>query len=197
MNGQTIGWDESKPANTDQIGQGDDQIRSDKTALRTALNDEHNFPSTGGADSGYHRFGSARPFYAARSACSSSGTVARLFQTSDTSELYADTGAAVFPIGGQYALLAANAAGVYTPAGGAKYAVQFGLAATNASNGYVSRITLNGSGYSGVPVVYVTYQATSGAAAPWPLLNVTSSTTFGVSFSTVGAAFSQSTTTFA
>ena len=71
MNGVTIAWDENSPANTDAVGLGDDVIRSMRTALRSALNDEHNFPSTGGADSGYHRLGSGRPFYAAISACSS------------------------------------------------------------------------------------------------------------------------------
>lgn len=198
MNGVNIAWDESKPANVDAIGIGDDQIRSDKTALRNALNDEHNFPSTGGAGSGYHRFGSARPFYAAVSAVSSSGTVARLMQTSDTSEVYADTGAAMFLVGGAAALVAANANGVYQAGDKNKIAVQFGIAAAKASNAYVSLVTYNGSGFSGVPLVYVTPMGTTGAAAPWPNLGtVGSKTTFAVSFSTVGQAFSQSTTTFA
>jgi len=160
MNGQTISWDESKPAKTDNVAQGDDQIRSDKTALRTALGDEHNFPSTGGANSGYHKFGSARPFYGAISACSSSGTVARLFQTSDTSEVYADTGAAVFPVGGLFSLLGANAAGVYTPTAGSKYAVQFGASAIDASKSSVG-INYAGSGFSGIPMTIVTLYSTT------------------------------------
>jgi len=196
MNGQTISWDESKPANTDNVAQGDDQIRSDKTALRTALGDEHNFPSTGGANSGYHKFGSARPFYGAISACSSSGTAARLFQTSDTSEVYADTGAAVFPVGGLFSLLGANAAGVYTPTAGSKYAVQFGLSAVTASTGYVTTITLAGSGYSGLPLVFVTPYGAVGTNGAIPVLGaIVSKTTFAVSMYTSGG-FSLSTTTF-
>lgn len=89
MDGVTIAWDEAKPANTDQLGQGDDQFRSDKTALRSALNDEHNFPSTGGANTGYHRLGSARIFHGVNiSTVSSTGTEGRL--------MFADSPGALF-----------------------------------------------------------------------------------------------------
>ena len=155
MNGQTISWDESKPANTDQVGQGDDQMRSDKTALRTALNDEHNFPSTGGANSGYHRYGSARAFYGVESTVSSSGTDGRLMVSSDKSRL--------FHVGsGGTMLLGAAAAPVFslnqTYQGTGSvwgtlpqthyWAVEMGYGATDSKG---SRLVTFASAFSGVP----------------------------------------------
>ena len=83
----TILWDEAAPADGDNAGQGDDQIRSIKTSVRVGLDSEHLWPS-GGGDAGAHRLGTARAFYGTQSRVSSSGTMGRLMVTSDTSQLY-------------------------------------------------------------------------------------------------------------
>ena len=156
MNGQTISWDESKPANTDNVAQGDDQIRSDKTALRVALNDEHNFPATGGANSGYHRFGSARPFVGAASAVSSSGTQGRLMYNSTDSTLWNVGASGVDFLGGPGVLQNANASGTTNAVVNKFYWVaQFGTNRTGVG-GAVSGHSFSGSGFSGKPILTVT-----------------------------------------
>jgi hypothetical protein len=104
MNGVHIAWDEAAPAGSESIGNGDNRIRSMKTDLRTALDDEHVFPSSGGT-AGLHRVGSGRAFYGTQSRVSASTTSApagdgRLMLTSDTSALFGvGSGGTVF-IGG-------------------------------------------------------------------------------------------------
>lgn len=88
LGGISATWDSTKPANTDQIGSGDDQIRSDKTNLQGALNSEHNFPEGGGSAIGYHLLGSARAFVGNLSAVSSAGTQGRLMVASDRSQFF-------------------------------------------------------------------------------------------------------------
>ena len=92
MNGVVIAWDEAAPTGSESIGNGDNRIRSMKTDLRTALDDEHVFPSSGGT-AGLHRVGSGRAFYGTQSRVSASTTSApaqdgRLMMTSDTSRLF-------------------------------------------------------------------------------------------------------------
>lgn len=50
-----MAWDAAKPVGSNPISQGDDDIRSNNTALETAIGAEHEF-STGGANSGRHKF---------------------------------------------------------------------------------------------------------------------------------------------
>ena len=88
LGGISAAWDSTKPANTDQIGSGDDQIRSDKTNLQGALNSEHNFPEGGGSSVGYHLLGSARAFVGNVSAVSSAGTDGRLMVASNRSQFF-------------------------------------------------------------------------------------------------------------
>ena len=88
LGGGTITWDSTDPADSKNQGLGAGDIRSMKTAVQTAMNSEHNWPSTGGANTGYHLFGSCRPYFGTQSAVSSSGTDARLMITSDTSRVY-------------------------------------------------------------------------------------------------------------
>ena len=71
MAGVTIGWDESDPANTKNLGLGAGDIRSLKTNLSGGLGAEHVWPTGGGA-AGAHAKGSAMAFYGAASAVSSS-----------------------------------------------------------------------------------------------------------------------------
>lgn len=48
IGGSNIGWDAGQPADTENAGLGDDRIRSLKTSVQEALDNEHNFPSGGG-----------------------------------------------------------------------------------------------------------------------------------------------------
>mgnify|MGYP000320013271 CR=1 FL=1 len=139
MNGQTIAWSESSPANTDLVGQGDDQIRCDKSAIRTALDDEHNFPSTGGANAGYHRLGSARPFQAAASQVSSTGTIGRLMVNTTDYSLWGDSATNPVPLGHQNLIVNAGASGgAYQRSGTAaartQNAMQYGVVVMSAAS---------------------------------------------------------------
>src|SRR5947207_2813966 len=86
LGGVSILWNEATPAETDIADAA--PIRSIETAIRNAMASEHNWPSTGGASTGYHLLGSARPFYGVESNVSSSGTDGRLMVTSDTSRFF-------------------------------------------------------------------------------------------------------------
>lgn len=86
MSGITIGWDNAAPANTDLVGQGDDQIRSLKSNVQGGLDAEHLWPSGGGL-AGVHRAGSARVFVGPNSAISSADTTGRLMWDSTNSNL--------------------------------------------------------------------------------------------------------------
>ena len=87
MSGITIGWNNNKPANADLFGTLDDNIRSTKSNLQGALDAEHVWSSVSQL-AGHHRAGSARVFYGAKSAVSSSDTDGRMMATSATSRLY-------------------------------------------------------------------------------------------------------------
>lgn len=152
MNGASgIGWDENSPADTESLGLGDDRIRSIKSSVRAGLDDEHNWSSSGGNGIGYHRYGSARPFFGTQSRVSSSGTDGRLMLTSDTSRLFgAGSGGTVFLGGSQVVSVATNA----DTAGGRHHWVEeFGIAVTG-SGGTVT-VTFPNSGYSGAPYIWL------------------------------------------
>lgn len=108
LGGISATWDSTKPANTDQIGSGDDQIRSDKTNLQGALNSEHNFPEGGGSAIGYHRLGSGRAFYGTKSQVSSTDTDGRLMVTSNGSSLYHVGSSVTLRLGSSNALIVAT-----------------------------------------------------------------------------------------
>lgn len=154
IGGASINWDESKPAGGDSIGIGDNQIRSDKTALRTALDSEHNFPSGGGAATGYHRYGSARAYYGTESQVSSSGTDGRLMLTSDTSRLFGVGSAGTLLMGGSTVLLHKKKASdndTGTPALHC-WQVESGSATPDTSLGTFV-VNFSDSGFSGLPTV--------------------------------------------
>ena len=92
IGGANIGtWDEGVPDANESVGLGDDRIRSTKSTVRTALDSEHVWSSSGGTV-GQHRYGSARAFYGAQSAVSASDTSVvadgRMMIASDTSRLF-------------------------------------------------------------------------------------------------------------
>ena len=63
IGGVNIGWDETVPPVTESAGLGYARIQSDKTSTRAGLEAEHIWSSAGGANTGAHVMGSARPFY--------------------------------------------------------------------------------------------------------------------------------------
>ena len=146
-----INWDESSPADTDSAGQGDDAIRSLKTALRTALDSEHNWPASGGVDAGYHRYGSARAYYGTQSRVSSSGTDGRLMVTSDTSRIFHVGSTATSFMGGATVISAASFPGSLPQK--SHWVMEFGRGETRGS--VATNIDFPNSGFSGRPFLFV------------------------------------------
>lgn len=147
----TIKWDEAKPAGGDAIAQGDDEIRSTKTALRTALDSEHVFPSAGG-DAGTHRLGSARAAFGTQSLVSSAGIDGRLMVTSDTSRLFHVGSEGTMLLGGQNVLSMGS-----SPVGGQRFywAIEMQEVLVSFNLGESGNVTFPNSGFSGKPFVLV------------------------------------------
>jgi hypothetical protein len=154
LGGANIGWVETDPPDTASAGLGDDEFRSLKTALRNALDSEHNWPSGGGADTGYHRLGSARVFVGTQSTVSSSGTIGRLQLTSDTSRLFGVGSGGTSLFGGATVLLHGT-----FPTGGVPqrsyWAVEMGQSTADLATADGS-VTFDNSGFSSVPRVCIT-----------------------------------------
>lgn len=146
----TIGWNESSPAGADSVGAGAGEFRSLKTAIRTALDGEHNFPSAGG-DAGVHRLGSGRPFVGLQSAVSSSGTDGRMMVASDTSRFFHVGSGGTSFIGGPMVLSAGSHPGTQRH----YWAMEFGTGVVTTGSSTTAVIFPN-SGYSGAPVVVLT-----------------------------------------
>src|SRR2546425_832342 len=129
-------WNENAPADTDSVGQGDDEIRSLKTSIRNGMAEEHIWPSASGGNFGVHLLGSARPYYGAQSLVSSTGTDGRLMVTSDTSRLFHVGSAGTMFLGSQRVLSAGSA-----PVGGQNFywIAEFG-AAKSSSTGAIALI---------------------------------------------------------
>ena len=90
IGGRDIGtWDNTSPAAGDDSGLGDDHFRSVKTSIQTAIDAEHEFSTTGGANTGRHRPGSAVPYSDVQSNVSAGDIATRLYFASDTSRLFA------------------------------------------------------------------------------------------------------------
>lgn len=152
IGGSNIAWDNTTPPDTESAGLGDDRIRSLKSSIQEGLNNEHNWSSGGGANTGYHLPGSARAFYATQSLVSSSGTDARLMQTSDTSRLFHVGSAGTSLIGGATIISAGSYPGT-TPQRH-YWALEFGEGVTNSSGSSV--VLIPNSGFSGIPFTLVT-----------------------------------------
>ena len=88
IGGRTVGWDNTVPAPGDDAGLGDDEFRSFKTSIQTLVDAEHEFSTTGGANSGRHRPGSAVAYSDVESNVSAGDILGRLYLTSDTSRLF-------------------------------------------------------------------------------------------------------------
>ena len=148
IGGVTIGYDVTTPADTENAGQGDDRIRSLKTSLQQAMDAEHNFPAGGGANTGYHALGSARPYVGTQSAVSSSGSDGRLMYTSDSSRLFGVGSEGTVLLGDTNLLSVGTTAGISRPQR-AYWALEFGQAVSDADGRF--NITYPSSGFSGRP----------------------------------------------
>ena len=151
LGGITPGWDESVPADSENAGLGAQRIRSLETALQQILDSEHNFPASGGANTGYHRLGSARAFFGAESTVSSSGTDGRLMVTSDTSRLFHVGSAGTMLLGGQTSALL-NFVGNNINLQQSYWAIEVGTAGQPNSSG--SATATFSSAFSGQPLVF-------------------------------------------
>ena len=171
LGGISATWDSTKPANTDQIGSGDDQIRSDKTNLQGALNSEHNFPEGGGSAIGYHLLGSARAFVGALSAVSSAGTDGRLMVASNRSQFFHVGSDGTMLLGGrdvlQLAGFEAGATGTLTQRHQWKVVH---LSSTMTSSGSEALSGIGTSAFSGRPFMWGSVGLlNSDLAAPTPI----------------------------
>lgn len=161
-----IGHDESVPGDTESVALGDDRIRSVKTSLRQVLDSEHNYPSAGGNAVGYHRFGSARPYYGPQSAVSSSGSDGRVMLTSDTSRYFAVGSGGTSLIGGPTVISAGSFPGGLPQRHA--WVEEFGMSATT-SKGTIA-VTFPNSGYSGAPYVFITPTAAGAGSSAFSIL---------------------------
>lgn len=112
LGGVTTGLNTATPSGTSQAGLAPSDFQSIKTTFQTALDSEHLMSASGGANSGAHRLGSARAFYAANSKLSSSDTDGRLFIDSTNSRLHHAGSTNTMLLGGQYTVLGAGNLGV-------------------------------------------------------------------------------------
>lgn len=150
IGGSNISWDAATPAGSESVGLGDDRIRSMKTSIASALDNEHNFPGAGGAGTGYHRLGSTRPYFGLQSAVSSGDTDGRMMIASDTSRLFGVNSAGTVLLGsGPRSLSVGSHVGITMPQR-AYVAVEFGEVTSAASS---HQVTFPNSGFSGIPFV--------------------------------------------
>lgn len=120
----TSGFSKSQPSGDSSIRDGDDLLRSDKSIIENALNDEHYFTpqtSASSASGGLHRQGSARVFMTARSSVAtpaSADSVGKLAVCTDTGALLVFNSSSISTIAGGSqpfgAILTGGATQVYT-----------------------------------------------------------------------------------
>src|SRR5262245_41647431 len=86
-------WNENDPADTDLASLLGDDIRGFKLQVRERIAVEHFFPITDDATTGYHRQGSARPFYQAAAPTNNPDAPGALWINSTTGAVARDNGA--------------------------------------------------------------------------------------------------------
>ena len=154
LGGSTISWDASTPAGTESIGLGDDRIRSMKTSVQEALDNEHNFPAAGGASTGYHKLGSARAHVGTQSRVSSGDTDGRLMIASDTSNFFAPMSAGTVLVGGMNTILVGPDSSLVSAPQRFYWAIESGAATTNGATAETI-VTFANSGFSTAPIIVV------------------------------------------
>lgn len=150
-----IGWNEAAPAETDDVGDGNEEIQSIRTSFRQATGSEHNWPSADADDVGYHLLGSGRAYFGTQSRISSSGTDGRFMVTSDTSRLAGAGSEGTMLLGGATILLHGTLPGDLPQRD--YWVMEAGLVATDGGTGAVS-LTFPNSGFNGIPRLTLTAQ---------------------------------------
>ena len=175
MNGSTLSWNEASPANAESAGSGATILRSLQTSIRFGLNDEHNWPSSGGDNVGYHRYGSARPYFGTQSRVSSSGSDGRIMMTSDTSRLFGVGSGGTVLIGGA----TVNSFGTFPGAVPQRHqwVEEFGTVVTNSAGS--AHVVFPNSGFSGIPYTWLTAYsfASTSTFSPVPTASVDTAST--------------------
>ena len=192
LGGRNVGWDNTSPGSGDNAGLGDDEIRSLKTSMQSALDSEHDWAATGGANTGRHRPGAGRAYVDTQSRLSAGDVSGRLYIASDTSRAFflGTTSSDITNyVGGRNVLEhAADPGGhkfLWAEEGG-HAVVSSGVAAVSYSEKYSSPPTVVGScltttspgpvnvqfsqATTGGFVAQVRYSATSGEFASWGTL---------------------------
>lgn len=153
LGGNSIGWNNNAPANSDSAGFGDDEIRSTRSNVQGAIDAEHNFPAAGGANVGYHRQGSARPYLAPTSSVvSSDGTDARLVINAVDNTLWGARSATSMELMGHPGVLFMSTSSYSAPP---KFGTQMQAGQSTTLGSGQTRVTFPSS-YSGVPIIVVT-----------------------------------------
>lgn len=155
LGGVNAGFDESVPADSENAGLGAQRIRSLETTLQQVLDSEHNFPASGGPNTGYHRLGSARVFVGTQSTVSSAGTDGRLQVTSDTSRLFHVGSGGTMLLGGATSVLVAGGGAALDQPQRTYWAEEWGQVGNAGSSQAVSFT----SAYSGIPTVTFSLQS--------------------------------------
>lgn len=185
MNGASgVSWIETLPAATEPVGSVLTRFHSLKTAIRTGMDDEHNFPAASGSGFGYHRYGSTRAYVGTQSQVSSDGSDARLMVASDSSLLFGMSAVAPFFLGGFGVISMISSAGSGFPQRH-QWVMDSGTI-FNAGATDISVATFQGSGYSGIPAVMFTSYA--GGSIDTSFTVVRSISTRHVAFSSVTSA---------
>jgi len=108
LGGITAGLNTAVPSSTSQAGVGYQDLQSIKTTFQQVLDSEHNMPSSGGANSGVHRKGSAVVFVGAASAISSTDTDGRLMLDTTNGRLQHAGSSDTQFLGGRYVVESAK-----------------------------------------------------------------------------------------
>jgi hypothetical protein len=172
IGGSNIAWDNTTPADTESAGQGDDRIRSMKTSVQQALDNEHEFPTGGGAGTGSHRSGAARTYYGLQSEVSAVQN-GRLMTTSDSSRLFGVGSGGTVLLGGSNVISAGSFPDTVPQRH--HWVEEFGEGQVKTST--VTTVTIPNSGYSGRPYIFLNYH---GADANFASIIAYSKTTFSV-----------------
>ena len=147
-------WNENTPADGDNAGNGDDEIRSFKTSVRAAMSMEHTWPSSSGS-AGIHTLGSARIYVGdTGSAVSSGDTTGRLMLNKEDYTLWSLNGTTINHIGSQYIMECLNTDTLGGNNRQTRTAVWIGSTGVDSKASAI--VTFPGSGYSGKPLVFVT-----------------------------------------
>ena len=185
LGGSNISWVNATPAGSESLGLGDNRIRSMKTSVQEGLDNEHNWPATGGAATGYHKFGSARAHFGTQSRVSASeATDARLMVTSDSSRLFAINSDGTMLVGGRTVPLVGPNSAITVPQR-VYWGIEHNISATGVEGLVV--VTFANSGFSSTPTLVANIVEAVSASTASSRLIVSGLDSSGVTFAALHA----------